>query len=118
MAWIKAKGEMAPAWNSQENEKFVKGAVLHGVITGSKNVATQYGERKLFFIEEEKTHKSWGVWLTAQLESVMGNFPIGTELKITYLGKEKTPKGQYAHRFDVEYDEETMKKSPEDEIFA
>lgn len=96
-------------WTQDRNEihDWEKDKVLEGIYTNHRRVLTQNGETNLYTVEK-KGGKSVDVWGKKMLDSFFLNMKIGTQVKITYLGKEKTQKGGRSYyKFEFEYDDST-----------
>lgn len=105
MAFVKWEKDRNDTWD------FKKDKVIQGIYTGSKTVTTTNGETSLYTVED-KDGKTTDVWSTSLIDDFFKNMPKGTEVKITYLGKEKSKKGgREYHAFEFEYDKDTMPES-------
>ena len=86
--WTKYSGqEQHPSWN-QENKV---GEVLEGLLVGKR---IGVGKDNLnFYTIEQKGGKKVSVLGRKLLDDFLGGMPIGTEIRIKYLGLQE-PKGQ------------------------
>lgn len=103
-------GERYPSWNSaKENKDFKEGAILEGIYKSKREVRTANGVSMLYAVETPK--EIMGVWGTKILDDFFGAMPIGTQIKLTYLGLLQPKKGgRPYHGYQCDYDKETMEK--------
>jgi len=100
--FTKYEPDRNPTW-----EKEV-GSILEGVYVGKRTLMTENGETRLYTVEKKGGEKI-DVWSSATIDNFLGNMPIGTEIQIKYLGKEKSKKGgREYHNFEFGYNKETM----------
>ena len=93
--WKKMNLEQGNSWNFREDK------VLVGVYTGSHTAETKFGVRTIWDIQKlDGTLMS--VWETAMLKRAFDQIPVGTELRITFLGKVPGQKGNSVNTFDIE----------------
>ena len=106
MAWIKATSELTPTWQ-QKDKELEKGASVEGVLVEKRSGIGRNGNSNLYIIEQKGGAKI-GVWGSVILDMRLHDKVIGTLLKITYMGKEKSKKsGNNVNLYDVEYDDST-----------
>lgn len=110
--WKKAAGtglSRGVRWTSEPQSEADKsvyvGAEIQGVYTDKRENIGQY----LSNVYEIKTkeHGLLGVWGNAVLDSLFEEIPVGSEVKITHLGRQapKKPGGKPYHIFNVDYRE-------------
>lgn len=83
---------------------FEKDKVLEGILSEKKEKIGQ-NESKLYTIEKAGGDKV-SVWGSAVLDALY-NLPIGSLVRIEYLGKEKGQRGTFYKNFRIQIDEET-----------
>lgn len=106
MAYKKYVPQRNPTFERKPN------ATLEGVYVERREVFTDNGQANLYTIEQAGGSKidMWGDKMT---DDFFKNMMIGTMVKVTYLGKEKTKKGgKTYHSYTFEYDDSTV--SPEE----
>jgi hypothetical protein len=92
------------------------GAMLKGVLTGKRDVETQYGSKPVytfkvldasckFTLDKAETQPEEGQLVDAfaptRLARQLAHVNVGETVTITYTGKKKFGRGQPAHVFDV-----------------
>lgn len=108
--WKDVNSEQMPS-HSFEMEK-----VLEGVLVGKQeNVGPN--NSKLFTVEKKGGHKV-SVWGSAVLDKLF-TLPIGSLVRIEYLGKEKGKKGNMFKNYKIQVDEDTRPDAADtaDKIF-
>jgi hypothetical protein len=104
--WADVNMETNPS-HSFEMEK-----VLEGILVAKQeNVGPN--NSKLFTIEKSKSHDKVSVWGSAVLDKLF-TLPIGSLVRIEYLGKEKGKKGTMFKNYKIQIDEDTRPVTAED----
>ncbi len=95
--------EQYPAWNKEDKV----GEVLEGILA-SKRLGVGTDNLNFYTIEEMGGEKV-SILGRKIVNDFLGSMPVGTEIKIEYLGK-KEPKGQGRpyHGYKCQYNKETM----------
>lgn len=96
-------------WVAERNDThdWEKDKVLEGVFMQKRIVATQNGDSNMYTVDKGGG-KLIDVWGKTMLDDFFKNMQIGTTIKVTYLGKEKSKKGNRTyHNFEFEYDDST-----------
>ena len=88
------KVEMSPTWDFEEKPEMV--GIFKGV---EKEVGANASNLYTFKLEDGELISVWGSTI---LDTRLKNLEIGEEVKISYLGKEKSPtSGREYKNFDV-----------------
>lgn len=118
MRWVKSGGELNPAWNSTEDGSIVlkKGDTLEGLLVDKKTNVGQFD--KTVYTVEKKGGDKMDVWGSAVLERGLNPLPIGTLVRLTYLGKEKAKSGGSYHNYEIEYDADSMPEPSQERQMA
>jgi hypothetical protein len=103
-SWKKASTS-APAWEPEEAKEIV------GVLTEIKEDVGKFGST---LASLETKDGPMGVWCNSVLKDLMKKVPVGSEVKVTYLGKvaAKSGTGEYKS-YEVNYRPAPMKKVEE-----
>jgi len=80
------------SWDFKVNKR------IAGVYTGNRMVTTKFGDRAIYTIETPN-HTRVDVWETAMLKRAFEKTNVGQRVRIEYLGKEQTEKGQQVNTF-------------------
>lgn len=110
MAFQEAKESMGVCVRWTENPKNTddKSIYLGTVISGYYvNLKTDVGRNESNLYEIKlKTGELVGIWGSGLLDGKFKEIPMGSEVRITYLGvcQPKTPKGRAYQNFKVEFD--------------
>ncbi len=101
--WISGTGnslEKLPQWDYKVDPK------IEGVITAKRLDVTP---KKLCFydIETDKGEKK-SILGSVVINKVLRNLPVGSLVRITYLGDAKNGSGTTFHNFEVEYDKDSV----------
>jgi hypothetical protein len=78
-----------------------KTPVFEGAFIGSHPATTRFGVKTVFDVED-KAHKKWAIWSSAQLQRGFSQCNVGDQIKITYKGRETTKGGQPLNVFVFE----------------
>jgi spore coat protein U-like protein len=98
--WIRVGGEGSDnkTWDFKTNKE------ITGIYTGARDVNTKDGSvSRLYMVDT--TEGPTTVWEKTALKSLMSEVPLGSEVKITYLGEvqsKKNPTKTY-HNFAVDH---------------
>jgi len=84
--------------NYGETWDFKTQKTIEGVFKGSHVAKTKWGEKIVYDIEAPD-HKTMSVWEKAQIKRFFNETEVGTEVKITFLGRETTENGQPFNNF-------------------
>lgn len=76
------------------------GEELKGFFRGVFTTEGRYGQQTSAIIEDRESGQKWGVNLTKALESIQ-NMPVGTGVRIRYLGMSRTSAGNQFKGFDL-----------------
>lgn len=96
--WSKDEDEWETSSGQGLNWDFKTQKRIKGVYMSKRVVSTKYGEREIYQIETP-THSLVDIWETAMLKREFMNTMEGTEVRIEYMGKEQTDKGQQVNMF-------------------
>jgi hypothetical protein len=100
-----AGGETYPTWEPKEKD------TIEGILR-EKRTMIGPNNSNLYVLEDPKG-KSTSVWGSTVLDGRIGKLPIGTLVKITFLGLAKGKKGTEYKNYEVQYDADTM---PQEDI--
>jgi hypothetical protein len=107
MTWKNLVGETYPSQDWEKDE------TLEGILV-EKRMGVGPNKSKLFVVENKK-HEKISVWGSAVLDR-LDTLPVGSLVKITYLGKEKGKRGTMYKNYDIQYDEETLPEKDVEDI--
>ena len=96
------KVELTPAWNGKDADNhfpLTKGDEVVGIYTGMET-GVGANEANVFSFKGEDG-KIISVWGGTILDTRLKNIEIGEEVRIEYLGDEKSKKGWTYHNYDV-----------------
>jgi hypothetical protein len=94
-----------------ETHDFEKEKVLQGVLV-EKQAHVGANDSYVFTFEKEDTHDKVAVWGSAVLDKI-NNLPIGTLVRIEYLGQVKGKRGTFFKNYKIQFDQDTR---PEDDL--
>ena len=98
--WIELQPDLTPTWNYKEQK------TIQGVLAEKKDNVGPNGSN-LYILEDEEGKKT-GVWGSAIIDTRLQNAEVGIEVRIEYLGLEKSPKTKREyHNFKV-YKKQTL----------
>lgn len=91
--WTKVEAPRIPAWNGTEtlkdgSKKFLlsEGDELEGTLVGVKTIKGSNGKDSLLFKLKKEGGEFAVVWGTSVLGDMLQSLPMGSLVKITYLG--------------------------------
>lgn len=92
--WQKVEPQLTPAWDYKK-DKEIEGLLLEVRTNVGPNNSKMYMIKKM-------NDEVVGVWGGTVLDTRFSQIQIGEEVKVVYLGLEKSPKtGRQYHAFDV-----------------
>jgi hypothetical protein len=107
MSWKTATSELTPTWQ-KPGEELKAGASVEGVLVERKSGLGKNANSNLYILEQKGGEKI-GVWGSAIIDMRLADKAIGTLLRITFKGKERSKKtGNNVNLYDVEYDDSTV----------
>jgi hypothetical protein len=81
-----------------ETWKPEKGDSIEGVYAGSRMTETKFGQKTIYSVEKAD-HTITGVWESANITKFFNSISVGSEIKITFLGREQNKNGQPVNKF-------------------
>ena len=99
--WIDATSTSTnPKWDFEEKE------TIQGVMIGKRLDVT---DRKMCFYDIEVSGEgTFSILGNVVINRILRDLPIGTEIRITYLGEAKSKTGTNFKNYKVEYNKATM----------
>ena len=107
--FVDVNSEQFPS-HSFEMEKTLEGILVNK----QENVGPN--NSKLFTIEKSKSHEKVSVWGSAVLDKLF-TLPVGSLIRIEYLGKAKGKTGKEFKNYKIQVDEDTRPSSDDTEEF-
>ena len=103
--WTKAGSMDSDAWD------FTKNSILEGLYV-KKQVQVGPNDSNMYHIENKADNEMYGVWGSTALDAKFGEIPLGSEVKIEYLGEATSEKtGRTYKNFEVLYRPMPMQKA-------
>jgi hypothetical protein len=101
MAFKKVSGSQS-GYDTMTWDKFTNKVIEGKYVEKQENVAGKPGAN-IFVLENEDG--KWAVWSGTALEASFAVIPVGSLVRVEYLGKEKTKNGREFNKYEVSVDD-------------